>query len=123
MYPLYRSEGIREKKFRAERENVDYKLYTLSLPISFLFPIVFVIVVVVYLEMALGAQIETSETGGDNAKIPLLNSDQEHETTEETIGEYPECVLSLLVRATVLVFKVNQRERRVLTCSRYVILL
>ncbi|XP_032674244.1 clustered mitochondria protein homolog isoform X2 [Odontomachus brunneus] len=33
--------------------------------------------------MALGAQIETSETGGDNAKIPLLNSDQEHETTNE----------------------------------------
>ncbi|XP_014474024.1 PREDICTED: clustered mitochondria protein homolog isoform X1 [Dinoponera quadriceps] len=35
--------------------------------------------------MALGAQIETSETGGDNAKIPLLSSDQEHETTKETI--------------------------------------
>lgn len=47
--------------------------------------------------MALGAQIETSETGGDNAKIPLLNSDQEHEATKETIGKYSDCVHSLAI--------------------------
>lgn len=45
--------------------------------------------------MALGAQIETSETGGDNAKIPLLNGqEQEHEANKETIGEYREYIHS-----------------------------
>lgn len=38
-------------------------------------------------EMAVGAQIDTSERETGNTKIPLLSDDQEHEATK-AIGQY-----------------------------------
>lgn len=62
--------------------------------------------------MAVGAQIDTSERETGNTKIPLLNSDQEHEATK-AIGQYRYTLRIILsARCCNACYKVNLEKNQ-----------